>query len=229
MSRVVSTALVLAAVLAAGTGGYWLAQERAGVLMSSVAGQPAQQPSGPVIYYQDPDGKPSYSAEPKRTADGRPYRAVYASEDVSFDEPEQQAATSAPAGRKILYYRHPMGLPDVSKAPKKDSMGMDYIPVYEGEDADSTTVKVSAGKRQRIGVSTEPATLRAIAVPVRVFRCARKHSWRRWRMSPPAQWCGRGNRFFGSTVRPSPQQRRTMPLSSALAATHHYRVPANVS
>jgi membrane fusion protein, copper/silver efflux system len=167
MSRVVSTVFVLAAVLAAGTGGYWLAQQRAGVLMLSVAGQPAQQPSGPVIYYQDPDGKPSYSAEPKRTADGRPYRAVYASEDVSFDEPEQQAATSAPAGRKILYYRHPMGLPDVSKAPKKDSMGMDYIPVYEGEDADSTTVRVSAGKLQRIGVSAEPATLRAIAVPVR--------------------------------------------------------------
>ena len=166
MSRVVSTVFVLAAVLAAGISGYWLAQERAGVLTSG-AGQPAQQPSGPVIYYQDPDGKPSYSAEPKRTADGRPYRAVYASEDVSFDEPEQQAATSAPAGRKILYYRHPMGLPDVSKAPKKDSMGMDYIPVYEGEDADSSTVKVSAGKLQRIGVSTEPATLRAIAVPVR--------------------------------------------------------------
>ena len=27
-----------------------------------------------------------------------------------------------------------MGLPDTSPAPKKDSMGMDYIPVYEGEE-----------------------------------------------------------------------------------------------
>ena len=37
-------------------------------------------------------------------------------------------------GKRILYYRNPMGLPDTSPTPKKDSMGMDYIPVYEGED-----------------------------------------------------------------------------------------------
>jgi hypothetical protein len=36
--------------------------------------------------------------------------------------------------RKLLYYRNPMGLPDTSPVPKKDSMGMDYIAVYEGED-----------------------------------------------------------------------------------------------
>ncbi|MEO8321083.1 MAG: efflux transporter periplasmic adaptor subunit, partial [Bradyrhizobium sp.] len=36
----------------------------------------------------------------------------------------------ASADRKIKYYRNPMGLPDTSPAPKKDSMGMDYIPVY---------------------------------------------------------------------------------------------------
>ncbi len=35
--------------------------------------------------------------------------------------------------RKILYYRHPMGQPDISAVPKKDSMGMDYIPVYEDD------------------------------------------------------------------------------------------------
>jgi Cu(I)/Ag(I) efflux system membrane fusion protein len=134
--------------------------------MAAKAEQAARAPSGPVIYYRDPDGKPYYSAEPKQTADGRPYRPVHASEDVSFDERQQEAA-SAPSDKKILYYRNPMGLPDVSKTPKKDAMGMDYIPVYAGEDADSSTVKVSAGKLQRIGVKSEPATLRAIAVPVR--------------------------------------------------------------
>ncbi len=35
---------------------------------------------------------------------------------------------------KILYYRNPMGLADTSPVPKKDSMGMDYIPVYEKLD-----------------------------------------------------------------------------------------------
>lgn len=41
---------------------------------------------------------------------------------------------------KILYYRNPMGLPDTSDVPKKDSMGMDYLPVYE-EGAAATQAK----------------------------------------------------------------------------------------
>jgi Cu(I)/Ag(I) efflux system membrane fusion protein len=88
-------------------------------------------PSGPVIYYQDPDGKPVYSADPMQTPDGRPYRAVLASEDLSFDMPAKASGdvVSAPGGKKIRYYRNPMGLPDVSPTPKKDSMGMDYIAV----------------------------------------------------------------------------------------------------
>ena len=32
---------------------------------------------------------------------------------------------------KILYYKDPMGGPETSPVPKKDSMGMDFIPVYE--------------------------------------------------------------------------------------------------
>ena len=32
--------------------------------------------------------------------------------------------------RKLLFYRNPMGLPDTSPVPKKDPMGMEYIPVY---------------------------------------------------------------------------------------------------
>ena len=45
----------------------------------------------------------------------------------------QVAATPSPAtkvsGRTILYYRNPMGLPDISATPKKDEMGMPYLPV----------------------------------------------------------------------------------------------------
>jgi Cu(I)/Ag(I) efflux system membrane fusion protein len=44
------------------------------------------------------------------------------------------ADAAAQKPRKLLYYRNPMGLPDTSPVPKKDSMGMDYIAVYEGED-----------------------------------------------------------------------------------------------
>jgi Cu(I)/Ag(I) efflux system membrane fusion protein len=118
------------------------------------------------IYYQDPDGKPFYSLTPKKTPDGRDYRAVPAGADVSFDDPAEVAA-APPADRKIKYYRNPMGLPDVSPTPRKDSMGMDYIPVYEGEDSDDGSVKLSPGKIQRTGVKSEPATRRAIRTVIR--------------------------------------------------------------
>ncbi|MCK9985321.1 MAG: membrane fusion protein, copper/silver efflux system [Azoarcus sp.] len=89
--------------------------------------------------------------------------------------PAASADATAPAentgGKKILYYRNPMGLPDTSPVPKKDSMGMDYIPVYEGEDAgadDTGTVTVSPSRLQTLGVRTALAELRALDEPVRV-------------------------------------------------------------
>ena len=84
----------------------------------------ARAEPGPAIYYQDPDGKPFYSLTPKKTPDGRDYRGIPPGADVSFDDPAE-AAAAPPADRKIKYYRHPMGLPDVSPTPRKDSMGMD--------------------------------------------------------------------------------------------------------
>jgi Cu(I)/Ag(I) efflux system membrane fusion protein len=76
-------------------------------------------------------------------------------------------AAPGAADRKIKYYRNPMGLPDTSPVPKKDSMGMDYIAVYEGEDSDDGSVKLSPGKIQRTGVKSEPATRRAVRSMVR--------------------------------------------------------------
>jgi len=128
--------------------------------------QARAEPAAAAIYYQDPDGKPFYSLTPKKTPDGRDYRAVPAGADVSFDDPAEVAA-APPADRKIKYYRNPMGLPDVSPTPKKDSMGMDYIPVYEGEDSDDGSVKLSPGKIQRTGVKSEPATRRVIRTVIR--------------------------------------------------------------
>lgn len=131
-----------------------------------VTEQAHAEPAAAAIYYQDPDGKPFYSLTPKKTTDGRDYRAIPAGADISFDDPAEVAA-APPADRKIKYYRNPMGLPDVSPTPKKDSMGMDYIPVYEGDDSDDGSVKVSPGKIQRTGVRSEPAALRPIRTVVR--------------------------------------------------------------
>jgi RND family efflux transporter MFP subunit len=87
-------------------------------------------------------------------------------------------ATVAGAGgaaktRKVLYYRNPMGLPDTSPTPKKDQMGMDYIPVYENEDEEASQpgsanqIRISTEKIQRLGVKTEPATMRLLGKTVR--------------------------------------------------------------
>jgi membrane fusion protein, copper/silver efflux system len=126
------------------------------------------------IYFQDPDGKPFYSLTPKKAADGRDWRAVPASADVTFDEPEQPAEMKAADGRsdarddrKIKYYRNPMGLADTSPVPKKDSMGMDYIPVYEDEDADDGSIKLSPGKIQRTGAKSEPVVRQVVRSVVR--------------------------------------------------------------
>ena len=133
----------------------------------------ARKSSDPVLYYRDPDGKPAYSLEPGRTADGRDYVPVRIGDDVSFEDKPKNAETAGgarpdTAGRKVLYYRNPMGLPDTSPVPKKDSMGMDYLPVYEGEAEEGSTVKVSPGKLQRTGVRTQATERRVVIRPVRV-------------------------------------------------------------
>lgn len=170
MKRAILISTVAVALLT--VGGAFFAERTQHWLQGAIFAVPfAAEPAGATIYYQDPDGKPSYSLTPKKTPDGRDYRAIPASADVSFDEtekaPAQSKSAEAKGDRKIKYYRNPMGLPDTSPTPKKDSMGMDYIPVYEGEDSDDGSVKVSPGKMQRTGVKSEPATLRPIRTVVR--------------------------------------------------------------
>ena len=85
---------------------------------------------------------------------------------VATPATEPAPAVPVPGARRVLYYRNPMGLPDTSPVPKKDAMGMAYVPVYADEDT-SGTVAVSADKIQTLGVRTEPATLRAMTRSVR--------------------------------------------------------------
>ena len=60
------------------------------------------------------------------------YWLEHRSEPIGTEAAAEQSP-SEKEGRKILYYRNPMGHPDTSPVPKKDSMGMDYIPVYADE------------------------------------------------------------------------------------------------
>jgi Cu(I)/Ag(I) efflux system membrane fusion protein len=83
---------------------------------------------------------------------------------------ESQATQGAKSERRVLYYRNPMGLPDTSPVPKKDPMGMDYVPVYAGEaDAElpAGQVAISTEKVQKLGVRTETAEVRVLDRVVR--------------------------------------------------------------
>jgi len=70
--------------------------------------------------------------------------------------------TKAPSGeRKILYYRSPMNPRETSPSPKKDSMGMDFVPVYSDEvDAAAkgpegfTAVTIDTQRQQLMGLKT---------------------------------------------------------------------------
>jgi hypothetical protein len=94
-----------------------------------------------------------------------------ASHDAAATQVAASPAGGAKKERKLLYYRNPMGLPDTSPTPKKDPMGMDYIPVYEGEADDepaaANSIKISTEKVQKLGVRTEAAELRALDKQVR--------------------------------------------------------------
>lgn len=157
--------------------GYWPGTSSSH--MSEGASQTATVDTTPtakrrVLYWKDPDGKSTFSANPTKTADGRDYVAVHEDEepllagDKPAAAPSAAAESNAKGERKIKLYRNPMGLPDTSPTPKKDWMGMDYIPVYEGEDEeDGSSVKVSLDKVQRSGVRTEAAELRSLLRPVK--------------------------------------------------------------
>src|SRR5258705_1279524 len=175
MRRPAGAFLIVCAILAAGVVGLVVGRSNGplpgwldGVLPAAAKQSPtASEVTGPVIYYRDPDGLPNYSLTPKKTSAGKDYVAVRASEDVSFEEKAAETVTAKGGDRgKIRYYRNPMGLPDTSPTPKKDSMGMDYLPVYEG-DQDDSSVKVSAGKIQKTGVQTELAERRTLNTVVR--------------------------------------------------------------
>lgn len=77
----------------------------------------------------------------------------------------QDAATGE---RAVLYYKNPMGQADTSPVPKKDWMGMDYIPVYA--DAPSGPgFSVAPETLQTMGVRTEAASRRPLGRALRAF------------------------------------------------------------
>jgi Cu(I)/Ag(I) efflux system membrane fusion protein len=128
------------------------------------------------LFWRDAMGGPEISMVAKKDAMGMDFLPVRPAEIAGLLPPlaaetaplQPAKALAEPLGKRILYYRNPMGLPDISPVPKKDSMGMDYRPVYEGEDADSSVIMLSPGRVQRTGVRAEPVQTRILVSKILV-------------------------------------------------------------
>jgi len=167
VTRLGLASLVILAAAVGAAGGYWYAPRQAAMSAPTLSWASVAAEDRTILYYRDPSGAPFWSAEPKKDAQGRDYLPVYDDEEASL-APQSKKAQAKGGERKLLYYRNPMGLPDTSPVPKKDSMGMDYIATYEGdEEGDGNTIKVSLDRIQRSGVRSEKVRLRTVVRPIR--------------------------------------------------------------
>ena len=82
---------------------------------------------------------------------------------------EKPKASPGKKERKVLYYRNPMNPQATSPVAMKDSMGMDYAPVYEEEVNAGPTVQISQEKQQLIGVKTETVKKMDLTKVIRAF------------------------------------------------------------
>ena len=135
--------------------------------------------------------------------------------------------TGSDQPRKVLYYRNAMGLPDTSPVPKKDSMGMDYIPVYEGGEAPAKpgTVVMSPEKVQKLGVRTEPVRLQGLSPSIRASATVQVDETRQYVIAPKFE--GWVERLYANQTGMS--VRRGQPLLSVyspelVAAQNEYRI-----
>src|SRR5512141_499326 len=65
-------------------------------------------------------------------------------------QPSSPAVTS---NRKVKYYKSTMMIGEISQTPRKDSMGMDMVPVYEGEE-ESQTINIDPTTVQKMDMRT---------------------------------------------------------------------------
>lgn len=84
----------------------------------------------------------------------------------SSTQSARSTAEVKPGERKILFYRNPMDPSVTSPVPAKDSMGMDYVPVYAEETASTVndvsgfaSISLNESERKLAGVQVAEATL----------------------------------------------------------------------
>jgi Cu(I)/Ag(I) efflux system membrane fusion protein len=119
-----------------------------------------------IALYRSPMDPTQTSPVPRKDGMGMDYVPVY--KEVTIREKAPRAATPphAPAlPRAVAFYRSPMDPRQTSPVPRKDEMGMDYLPVYRDEltgnvvaVAGRSTVTIDVARQQLIGLRTALVT-----------------------------------------------------------------------
>ncbi len=81
----------------------------------------------------------------------------------------EKAGTGKKKGKKILYWRAPMDPTYISDKPGKSPMGMDLIPVYEGEEnlSGGSTLRIDPNVVLNIGVKTADVEVKKLKREIR--------------------------------------------------------------
>lgn len=89
----------------------------------------------------------------------------------AMDQPQEMSSSEPEGERKIKYWRAPMDPTFISDEPGKSPMGMDLIPVYEGEEEDLApgSIKIDPVFVQNIGVVSEEVERTDIPFTVRTL------------------------------------------------------------
>jgi Cu(I)/Ag(I) efflux system membrane fusion protein len=133
-----------------GAAGTFLALHRHGESPPPSASAPAKRP-----LYQCP-------MHPSVTSDHPGECPICGMKLVEVQAPPPQPPSAKPSERKIAFYRSPMDPRQTSPVPRKDEMGMDYLPVYQDEAQDGSApqvqglaaVAIDPARQQLIGLRT---------------------------------------------------------------------------
>ena len=87
--------------------------------------------------------------------------------DQSVSQQGTSTAKADKTGKKIAYYQSPMDPTYISERPGKDTMGMDMVPVYEGEEPVEGGVRIDPATVQNIGVRSEMIAKRVLKREIR--------------------------------------------------------------
>jgi len=102
---------------------------------------------------------------------GYGYALLQTHQTPTSDAQSGQTQVDAKAAKKPLFYRNPMNPAITTSVPTKDSMGMDYIPVYANDHQDSHasvgTVKIDPTIVQDMGVRTNTVQIKTLSHTIR--------------------------------------------------------------